>query len=230
MSFAAKTYHSQIFRNFKAIDVKDFRRVVHFYEQSEKSIMQLDFDEYFELVVAYTNALFEITEYRKHLLMANVVIENSISQNVTHINGTEIYRSTLFMKAASHYNLREYSKAKHVLHELLKMNPHDDNNRRFLLRVMGDDRPSYLRKARAWAVSLFLATAFIVCVEVLVIRLFYVEFNQKIEFARDFLFLLGIFLLASTEIFHRVSVYRRAAKLVEAIKIKKKFERHKVSN
>ena len=85
MAFHQQTYHSPIYRNFRAIDGSEHRRIVRFYERNEKSILLLDFEEYFELLVTYTKALFEISEYRKHLLMADVVVKTSILQNITHV-------------------------------------------------------------------------------------------------------------------------------------------------
>jgi hypothetical protein len=69
----SKTYYSQLYRNFRAIEPTEYRRVVRFFEKYEKNILQLDFDEYFDTVFVYNNALFEIGEYRKHILMSDVL-------------------------------------------------------------------------------------------------------------------------------------------------------------
>ena len=172
MSFESQTYHSPIYRNFRNIEAGEYRHIIRYYERYEKEILQLDFEEYVELLVTYTHALFEIGDYRKHLLMADVVIRTSILQNVTKVRGKEIYHATLFKKAASHYNLHEYSEAKHILEELIKMNPYNTLTVQFLGRVMRDNKPRYLRNTHAASVLFFLLSAFTICIEVLLLKYF----------------------------------------------------------
>ena len=76
------TYHSKEYRDFRAIEPGDWRGVVRFYEKNEAAIRGLDFEEYFELLLAYTDALSEIGAWQKHLLMADVVIEISVMENL----------------------------------------------------------------------------------------------------------------------------------------------------
>ena len=223
MSFQSQTYPSQIYRHFRAIDRSEFRRVVRFFERNEKSILMLDFEEYFELLVAYTQALFEISDYNKHLLMADVVIQTSILQNISHVNGDEIYCSTLFQKAASHYNLRELSKAKHILGELLKMNPHDTMSIQFLNKIMREDTPLYIRHSRAMSIFLFLMSALLICVQVLFIKTFYTMYDPIVELSRNSIFGLGVLVLAGSEIIHRWRVQHFVNKFVNESKEKKAF-------
>ena len=221
MAFQQQTYHSPIYRNFRAIDGSEHRRIVRFYERNEKSILLLDFEEYFDLLVTYTKALFEISEYRKHLLMADVVIKTSILQNITHVRGEEVYRSALFQKAASHYNLNEYPNASHILGELIKMNPHDPLSIRFLGRVLRDDKPPYIRHTRAVSVFLFLMSAIMICIQVLIVKHFYVIYDPLIEISRNSIFGLGVLTLMGAEIGHRWRVHVFVRELVSSIKVKK---------
>jgi hypothetical protein len=223
MSFQSQTYPSQIYRHFRAIDRSEYRRVVRFYERNEKSILMLDFEEYFELLVAYTQALFEISDYNKHLLMADVVIQTSILQNISHVKGDEIYCSTLFQKAASHYNLRELPKAKHILRELLKMNPYDTVSVHFLGKIMREDTPSYIRHSRAISIFLFLMSALLICVQVLFIKTFYTLYDPIVELSRNSIFALGVLILVGSEIIHRCRVQHFVNKLVKENKVKKSF-------
>jgi hypothetical protein len=221
MSFQQQTYHSQVFRNFKVIDALEYRKIVHFYERYEKSILQLDFEEYFEMVVAYTQALFEVESYRKHIMMADVVIETSISQNITHINKEEIFLSTLFQKAASHYQLQDFAKAEHTLKELIKLQPKDPLSIRLLEKVFRDNRPSYIRYARAFAIFTFLVAALGVAIEVLIIRHFIPDWIMMTEWVRNCIFALGVCALTIPELYHRWHVSNRVKKYVKDIKIRK---------
>jgi hypothetical protein len=223
MSFQSQTYPSQIYRHFRAIDRSEYRRVVRFYERNEKSILMLDFEEYFELLVAYTQALFEISDYNKHLLMADVVIQTSILQNISHVNGDEIYCTTLFQKAASHYNLRELSKAKHIVGELLKMNPLDTMSIQFLSKIMREDTPHYVRHSRAISIFLFLMSALLICVQVLFIKTFYTLYDPIMELSRNSIFCLGVLILVGSEIIHRWQVQHFVNKLLKKNKVKKSF-------
>ena len=114
MPLYQSTYHSRIFRDFKEIDAANHRRIIRFYEDKEEDIQRLDFEEYFQLIVAYVNALFEVGAYQKHLLMVDVVIEMTIVHNVERYKGEDIYEKMLFRKAASLYNIMEYAKAEYV--------------------------------------------------------------------------------------------------------------------
>jgi tetratricopeptide (TPR) repeat protein len=221
MSFQQQTYHSQVFRNFKVIDALEYRKIVHFYERYEKSILQLDFEEYFEMVVAYTQALFEIEAYRKHIMMADVVIETSISQNITHINKEEIFLSTLFQKAASYYQLQDFAKAEHTLKELIKLQPKDPLSIRLLEKVFRDNRPSYIRYARAFAIFTFLVAALGVAIEVLIIRHFLPDWIMMTEWFRNGIFALGVCALTIPELYHRWHVSDRVKKYVRDIKSRK---------
>ena len=200
----SKTYYSQLYRNFRAIEPTEYRRVVRFFEKYEKNILQLDFDEYFDTVFVYNTALFEIGEYRKHILMSDVVIEISIRENVTHLNGIEVFRSTLFKKAASHFNLAEYDRTAHILSELLKMNPQDTLTARFLGRTYRMWKPRLIRITRACAVLFFLISALIICVEVLIVKSFYESVAPSFTYMRNMLFVTGLFILCAGEIVHRL--------------------------
>ncbi len=228
MSLQPQTYHSAIYRNFRAIDRSEHRRIVRFYERHEKSILVLEFEEYFEMMVTYTQCLFEISEYRKHLLMSDVVLKTSILEDITHIRDIEIYQSTLFQKAASHYNLRELTKAHHVLCELLKMTPDDSFCVQFLGRVMRADKPAYINYMRAVSIFLFLMAALIIGIQVLFIKPFYALFDPIVEISRNTIFVLGITVLVGSELFHRWQVHHRIAGFIRTIKQKKATQRDSV--
>ena len=170
------------------------------------------------MLVIYTNGLFEISEYQKHILMANVVIETSIMENISVVNGQEIFQSTLFRKAASHYNLLEYKKAIHVLRELLKIEPNNYDNAQFLEQCLRSDQPQIARHARAIAILLFLFSALTVSVEVLFVRNFYPEFAYFIELSRNLMFSLGFCTLVGGIVWHRWQSHSEVQKFIQEIK------------
>lgn len=195
-----KTYHSKIYRDFKAIAATEYRAVVRYFEENEKEICGLDFEEYFELLAAYTHALFEIGAYSKHLLMAPVVIEASIENNIHYYKGEDIYFKTLFQKAASFFNLHEYQKAAHILRELIKIDPYHSDSVAFLKKCERRQRPKLVRNTRAAAMFIFLISALVISFEVLFVRPFYKNFFDEVELLRTALFALGWLCLLSGEL------------------------------
>jgi hypothetical protein len=213
-----QVYYSQLYRNFRAIEAGEYRKRVHFFERHEKEIKQLDFLEYFELLVAYTNALFETAAYKKHVLMADVVIEISFMENITEIGGQEIFHTTLFQKAMSYYNLQDLTSAMYVLTELIKIDPHDFEATYFLERCLRKSRPQFVRNTRATAIGLFLATALIISIETLFVRNFSPEYVSLVEVIRNVSFCLGIFILISGELIHWLKAKREVVRLVDSVK------------
>ncbi|MDZ7879051.1 MAG: hypothetical protein U5L45_15320 [Saprospiraceae bacterium] len=217
-----QTYKSQLYRNFRAIEAGEYRKLVYFYERNAKEITRLDFAEYFELLVTYTNALFEIAAYQKHLKMADMVIELSFMENITEIRGQEILRPTLFQKAASYYNLANYPKTIHVLSELIKIDPTDQEVARFMERTRRKSRPQLIGHTRAVAIVLFLATALIISIEALIIRNFYPQYTPSVEWTRNGLFVSGIVVLLGGEFVHRIGAKSAVLKLIKSAKKQKK--------
>lgn len=201
--YSPKTYRSKLYRDFRAIEPGAWRNLIRFYEQNEAAIRGLDFDEYFDLLLAYTDALFEIGAWQKHLLMADVVIEISVMENLPEFNGREVFKHTLFRKAASHYNLLELEKTDHILRELLRISPNDADCANFLKKCLRSKRPGLIRHARAAAILLFLLSALIILLEMLAVRSFYPQYSRQIEIIRIAIFLSGLLVLGGGEWLHR---------------------------
>lgn len=196
-------YRSKLYRDFRAIEPGEWRGIVRFYEEHEKEIRGLDFEEYFELMMVYTDALFEIGAWQKHMLMADAVIEISVMDNLATFNGVDVLRHTLFRKAASHYNLLELEKTEHILRELLRINPHDADCAAFLKKCLRTMRPSLIRQSRALSIGLFLFTGLVILVELLVVHSFYPGYSSTVEALRITTFIIGLVVLAGGELLHR---------------------------
>lgn len=218
---SSKTYRSQVYRDFQELEETAWHSITRFYEERERTIVNLEFKEYFELLLCYTNALFEIGAYRKHIRMANQVIEISIFQNIHLFQGQDIYYGTLFRKAASHYNLMHYNKCSHILRELIKLNPLDSDNSNFLKRCLRSQYPEYIKKTRAVAVFMFLITALIICVEVLLISNFYPFYEPYIMLIRNIIFGVGVAILAGGDLYHRWDVNQKVDGFVKEVIHKK---------
>jgi hypothetical protein len=192
MRYPSSTYHSRIYRDFKGLAGNDYRGQIRFYEKWETEILQLEFEEYLELVVDYTNALFETGAYRKHVLMADVVIELAILQNIQSYQQEDLYRKFLFRKAASLYNLMDFPAAEYILRELIKMAPKDEDCLRFYEKCRRKQYPDLLNQFRAASIFLLLLAAFGVALEVLLVRPFYGMYAPLMASSRNTLFALGV--------------------------------------
>ena len=221
MNAPRQTYHSPIYREFRAIEGTEWRTVRRFYEEYETEIRQLEFDEYFELLLAYSNALFEIGLYEKYLGVADTVIENSISRNIKFFNGVDVFQETLLRKAASHFHNYEFEKSEYILREILRIDPYDEAAALLLKKCLQKMRSQFIRRARALAMSLFLLSAAVICVEMLAVRIFYPAFTEPVELARTVIFFLGIVVLVLGELLHRWRCLREVDGFVRVLRRRK---------
>jgi len=219
-SFAPKSY-SKIYRNFKEIELGAHRAVVRFYEEYEKDIRELNFEESFELMIAYLDALFEIGAYGNFLGLVNHAIEEIITNNIKIYQGEDIFEKILFRKAAAHYNLMQYAKSDHILRELIRMNPENELAARFLKRCDCRLRPRIIKNSRAFSVLLFVLSAVVIAFEVLLVRPFFNMYEADIMTVRNLLFLSGVVVLVVGDVAHRLAAEQRVNQFVRTIKARK---------
>lgn len=203
MPYFQSTYHSRVYRDFKGISAIDYRKIIHFYEAHEEEIRGLDEDEYFEMLTAYVNSLFEVGEYRQHCLMVDLVIEASIERNIHLYRGEDLFRKMLFRKAASHYHAEDYSQAEYILKELLRMDPSHQHASLFLKKCLRQKEPGFLQRVRAASIFLFLLAALVISIEVLIVRPFYEIHTHLVEVSRYSIIALGCLVWAGGIGLHR---------------------------
>ena len=150
--------------------------------------------------------------------MADIVIEIAFAENITHLSGQEIFKHTLFHKSVSYYHLLDYKKAIHVLSELIKIDPNYQDATDFMARCLRKSRSKFVRNTRAVAIFTFLATALIICIEVLFIRNFSLDWVSFVEWTRNIAFGLGLFILIGGELTHWLRARREVSKLVNLVK------------
>ncbi len=203
------------------IEENDFQQMIRFYEEHELNIKQLEFEEYFELLVTYVNALFETGAYERHLVEVDVVIENSILRNIQYFKGEDIYRRMLFKKAASHFNLKNFKQAEYVLRELIKIDPFDKDPILFLKKCLRKSRFNLIKVVWAIAIFLILVTAFVVGVEILWVSSLHTEYATLIRNIRFGTLISTFVILVLGNFFHRIRIERDVKAFVEKIKDQK---------
>lgn len=214
MPYLQPTYHSKLYRDFRSIDAAAWRDIIHFFERRENEIRGLDFEEYFELLYAYVNALFEVGAYQKHLVMADEVIEVAICHNIHTYKQEDVFKKALFRKAASLYNTYDYHHAEHILRELVRIDPDHRDAVAFLKKCLRSMHFRSLQIFRAAGIFLFLAAAVVISAEVLVIRPFYPLHTGWVEMLRMGMFAGGIGAPALGEIWHRWLAHRQVEAFV----------------
>jgi hypothetical protein len=213
-------YTSALYRGFQNLDREAFRAMVHYYEKYENEIAQLDFYEYFDILLQYTTALLESEEYHKHLMMAEEVINTSMSQNVVTHNGEDVLLLMLQQKATSYHRLSENKKAVYILSESLKINPFSDETFALMRKCLWSDFPSYIQRAKAITVVSCLSSAIIIAIETIVVRSFYPEYASIFEKTRNSLFLFGIGTLALSYGVHFILSWKKGNQILFASKEK----------
>lgn len=203
-------YFSPLYRNLRAIEPTDYHRLIREYEREEEAIGRLDTLEHFELTVLYVDALFETGAYRKHLLMVDQVLYLSFSENLSKVDGQDIFERMLFRKAASSYRLFDLDTAEHVLREMLRINPDNDAARQFLEKTLYKKQVPAHQLMRATAVLCFLTAALAIFIELLIVRNFYRMYLDTFVWARSFLFIFGLLSLVVGELYTRRRAYLAA--------------------
>lgn len=197
----------RLYRNFKAIETNDFHGITRFYEQNEDGIRALDFDEYLDCTLIYTNALFETAEHGKHLVMCDHLLELVIIQNVETWGGEDLYHQLLFKKAASLFHLQDYKSAERILREIIKIYPGDGLAQLYLNKSLLRQRPDWLFQLRKTGVVFALSAAAMIAVELFVAPRFFPEWVQALRLTRTTLIGLSLAALSLGEAGHALRAW-----------------------
>lgn len=211
-----------VYNSFQEIDPLSYNTVIRFFNEHVEEITALDFEDYFEILTTYVNALFEVGAYQKHAAMADVVIESSIMNNLNVFHGVDLYEKTLFQKSASLYHLQEFHKSAYVLTELIKINPNNTTYRDFLIKNKLQVKPGYMVKAQGMSISLYFISILIIAFSSFYLDPFLPAWSAKAETLRNIAFAGGTAILLGTDGVHRFKAYFQTYNLVSKAKEKMK--------
>jgi tetratricopeptide (TPR) repeat protein len=221
MSQSPFIYKNDVYQAFKALEKASYRDILYYYETNKYKIQHLDIDLYFEILTTYAIALFELGMYRRYVEVADEILEQSIIHNIFEVDQEDIFSSTLFRKAAAHYNLLEKDVAEQLVVQLLNIHPYNQDARSFYGRIM-TSKKKYSGFSRALSVVFLLSSAICIAVELLVIRPFYSDLIQLVEIIRNSLFILGLSIYLFGEVFNRIAIFWKLKKEVKQIVERKK--------
>lgn len=204
----------RLYRNFKSIEVSDFQGLIRFYEQHEDGIRALDFEEYLDCTLAYTEALFEAGTYGKHLVMCDHLLECVIMQNIEQWEGIDLYYQLLFKKSASLYHLHEYAKSERILREIIKIYPNDRLAALFFNKVLLRQKPLWLAYSKAFTVGFALLAVIVIALEILALPQFYPSLVWPFQMAHNLLIALSLASLTTGEAGHTVRCWLKTRRFV----------------
>ncbi len=188
---------------FIEIDLDAHHEKVRFFEENRDEIYQLDFNYKIFIWCDYAISVFELGRYQEFIKLADELIPTVIKENIYRIRDVDIYTALLFRKGASLYNINKLEEAEYIFSELCKIEK-DIIHQKAWIQTMQRILKGNLRYLQAISVLLFILTAVIIAVELLVIRNFYPVFSQHFEMFRIGTFILGIAALVGLELYIRL--------------------------
>ncbi len=213
-----RTKYSSLYSAFKSIDGhNEYREIIRFVRYHEKDISLLEFSEYFDLMVTFCDALFEVGNYQRFLFYVDDLIESSIFNSIKIYKGENIFQKLLFRKAAAHYQLNNYNKAIYIIKELIKINPKDQLNQRFLFKCYRKNMPIQKKLNRSIAILLFLIVGLITGFELLIVRHFFNDYVFLFEWTRNILFLSGLLILIFGDGWHYLQIKMKIRRFVQGL-------------
>jgi len=212
MSSAAQ--RTNLYLQFKEVGGQSFRSVVQFWERHEQDINGLDLPNYFDLLNEYARALFELGKYNSFLEVAEDILELAFEYNIQEWDDKDVVQHTLLKKAAAHFHLYEHQQAQNMLEQLLRLQPDHKTARLLLERCLYRSQRTEDQKWRSLTVLLMLSSALLVAGELIVVRPFFPDWASVIEWSRNGLFILALFVWTGGELYQRFHIKKRCQTLI----------------
>lgn len=186
-----------------------------YYESQEQRILNLPFFQSLEIQCDYIEALHQTDKHYKLLEIIDGVIATVMYENIYTINGTDVYKSLLYIKADALYNTLNYRSSNHVVSELIKIEGDNILCKSLFIKNSIDNLRYEGQKIRAIGILLFLCSAMVIGVEILMIKSFYNEWINIFVAIRNILFLGGILSIVGQEIDIRIKSFEAYHQLLK---------------
>lgn len=215
------TEHSETYEAFLVLEPGAYKEKIQYIEENFFMLRELDAEEYFDMMVLYSEALFEIGEYARQAKLADHILEMSIERNIVLHRNQDVYFETLFKKAAALHNLDKIDQAVHILKELLKINPDHESTKLFLINCLIRQKKSSVRPYRNISLTLLLLSAFVIAFELLFVTRLWPSWTSIIEMIRNGFFIFGVILLITGEVMVRYRAVEDVYSFARSTKKKK---------
>lgn len=195
------------FYQFLEIEQDSHHEKVRFFENNKNSIKNMDFDFRIFVWCDYALSVFEIGRYQEFIKLSDELIPLVVEENVYEIRGISIYEALLFRKAASLFNIHQYTEAEFVFSELCKIEKEPVNKKAWKkakYRIL----KSSVRFMEAISVLFFIATAVIIAVELLIVVTLYPDYSSLMEKVRLVTFGFGMLSILLTELYVKIKTQK----------------------
>lgn len=209
--------HSPVFKDFETLGKQNYHEIVHFCERNRDAMFQLNFDEFFIMELAHCNALFEMKYYKKHIFIANSIIELSILNNVQFYQGEDIYHKTLFQKAQAHKLINDVPQAIHIAKELLKMTPNSKEYHQFLKVCYTKSGTKLLENLKNYGALLCFVSAGLLVLNLLIVEPLFPQLIQPINIIVIIGFIIGGLSLVGGLTIHHWQARRKLQAFIKTI-------------
>lgn len=213
--------HSETYEAFLAIEANAYKEKILYIEENFFMLRELDADEYFDMMVLYSEALFESAEYARQAKLADHILEMSIERNIVTHRDQDIYFETLFKKAAALHNLDKIDQAVHILKELLKINPDHESSKLFLINCFIRQKKPAVKPYRTISLVVLLCSAVVIAFELIFVRPLWPTWQSVVEMIRNGLFIAGVLLLIAGEVMVRYKAVEDVYSFTKATRKKK---------
>jgi tetratricopeptide (TPR) repeat protein len=179
-----KSYQRSIYFEFLKIEQNAWKEKVRFFERQYEDILDLEYNDQIEIYYDYTQALYELGDYQHYINIVDELILSVIEHNVTHIKDENVYNNLLFRKACSHFNREELDEGKHILGELIKIDPTNQTYTKAYFQFGVNHAvqiPKSLQVASAINLFLFILTS---VAELLLLNPFFGEWQGVVTFLK----------------------------------------------
>ncbi len=197
------TRDSHLYRSFKAIEADSYRSILRFVENHTEELHLLSVREYFDLQYAYVAALFETGAYDRVVDQTTSLLELAIEENITLVDGEDVYRALLFRRAHGLFYLMQYDASLAVCDQMLRLYPRDKAVAHLYERGLYQRSNAWVSRVRALSVLLFLTAATLIAIEVLIVQHFFDDYTDAVMWVRNVSFVAGWLLLLGGDLVHR---------------------------
>jgi len=184
--------------------------IIRHFENNKEILFKLPFEDYFDLLIEYGDALSTMGKSKKYIVVADELIYYIFEKNISEHKGIDQLLVTLFKKALAHYHLHQYDESVHVMRELLKMDPHNTAYKRiyrqclYKLSINGDTHLS-----RGVFLVLVFTYAIMIGIELLIINPGFSAIAGTFEWIRWSVFIMALSIFIIGESRHHLMTWLR---------------------
>ncbi len=113
----------RIYRDYYRLGETAYREKMKFFEDHQRNLSTLDFDEATDMKLDYLGCLFEVGRYERFLQYVDEMLEIIIGENIKTYKGEDIFVDLLFKKAACLYHTKDFVRSMSILVQLRSMAP-----------------------------------------------------------------------------------------------------------